>query len=617
MKNILKLIGIIALVAVIAFSMAACSDDDGDSGGYWLISKQTTYTFTEGASGSGETYYNWIAYHYSNENDYEEEYNVSSTNGSSAYYHYTRKGQTSESTNQTDAGTSSTTTVYDAGSGLTLKQTSNSSGNTYVISYNITPLGDSGGVKTYRQSVTSYTNNGTPIDNNLLGYAEYKIQNGKTIEASYYDANSVLSYIIKYIQPDSKAIRDKLPRFTLYRYDYSSSANNSYQTAEVLSDSDSALLIRVKTFSNNVLSSQYDSLYEKIKPNGSGGGYKPGNNGGNGGNSDDSNGVLKSNSDFHYREYSNSIEITKYKGAGGNVTIPAQINGKPVTSIGGWAFSGCTSLTSITIPNSVTSIGEYAFYESGLTSVTIPNSVTSIGSAAFADCPLTAINVDTANTAYSSQDGVLYNKAKTTLIQYPKGKTSVSFTIPNSVTSIGVGAFWNCTSLTSVTIPNSVTSIGLQAFSGCTSLASVTIPNSVTSIGNQAFSGCTSLASVTIPNSVTIIDNYAFSGCTSLTSVTIPNSVTSIGKEAFRVCTSLTSVTIGNSVNSIGEGAFAWCSSLTSVTFQGTITAENFNAGTGGYQTFPDDLRDKYLAGGIGTYTRSGTYPSYTWTKQP
>ena len=190
-------------------------------------------------------------------------------------------------------------------------------------------------------------------------------------------------------------------------------------------------------------------------------------------------------------------------------------------------------------------------------------------------------------------------------------KILTSVTIPNSVTSIGNKAFYGCTSLTSVTIPNSVTSIGVWAFDGCTSLTSVTIPNSVTSIESGAFRNCTSLTSVTIPNSVTSIESGAFQNCTSLSSVTIPNSVTSIGNYAFSGCTSLTSVTIPNSVTSIGQDAFYVCTSLTSVTFQGTITSDNFAI----IRAFNGDLREKYLAGGIGTYTSAANV--YTWTKQP
>ena len=146
------------------------------------------------------------------------------------------------------------------------------------------------------------------------------------------------------------------------------------------------------------------------------------------------------------------------------------------------------------------------------------------------------------------------------------------------VTSIGLGAFTHCESLTSVTIPNSVTSIGDGAFYECSSLTSVTIPNSVTSIGDKAFQYCGGLTSVIIGNSVTSIGNYAFWGCGGLTSVTIGNSVTSIGKSAFNSCSSLTSVTIGNSVTSIGEWAFYDCETLGSVTIPNSVTSIGYGA---------------------------------------
>ena len=239
-----------------------------------------------------------------------------------------------------------------------------------------------------------------------------------------------------------------------------------------------------------------------------------------------------------------------------SVTIP-----NSVTSIGEGVFSGCNSLTSVTIPNSVTSIGQDAFWGcSSLTSVTIPNSVTSIGEGAFLDCnSLTSVTIPNSVTSIGEW-------------AFSGCSSLTSVTIPNSVTSIGEGVFNGCESLTSVTIPNSVTSIGELAFVDCNSLTSVTIPNSVTTIGEWAFGSCERLTSVTIPNSVTSIGEGVFSGCNSLTSVTIPNSVTSIGQDAFWGCSSLTSVTIPNSVTSIGGYAFEWCSGLTSVTIPNSVT---------------------------------------------
>ena len=222
-----------------------------------------------------------------------------------------------------------------------------------------------------------------------------------------------------------------------------------------------------------------------------------------------------------------------------SITIP-----NSVTSIGGSAFYNCPSLTSITIPNNVTSIGDYAFCKcESLTSITIPNNVISIGNYAFLRCTLLSnIDVSIDNSNYSSKDGVLFNKDRTELIYYPAGKSLSSYTIPNSVTSIGYDAFNSCTSLTSITIPDSVTSIGEGAFISCKSLTEMTIPDSVTSIGESAFENCTSLTSITIPNSVTSIGYQAFYDCTSLTSITIPNGITSIGASAFFGCNKLEDV---------------------------------------------------------------------------
>lgn len=275
-----------------------------------------------------------------------------------------------------------------------------------------------------------------------------------------------------------------------------------------------------------------------------------------------------------------------------------------VTSIGNWAFNECENLTSINIPNSVTRIGDYALgfcrslqtinvsddnpnykvvegilfnsdattllrYPAGTnaTGYTIPDTVTSIGSGAFYGCGnLENISVSNENQNFTVLDGVLFNRDATTLLCYPAGKTAAEYTIPNGVTRIGNGAFYSCANLVSVSTPNSVTIIEDVAFSECSSLTSVPIPDSVISIGDYAFAGCESLTNVTIPNNVTSIGDAAFANCWSLTSVTIPNSVTSIGDWAFSGCISLTSVSIPNGVTSIGDSAFYLCWNLTDIT---------------------------------------------------
>ena len=253
------------------------------------------------------------------------------------------------------------------------------------------------------------------------------------------------------------------------------------------------------------------------------------------------------------------------------------------------AFCWCRSLTSINIPDSVTSIGNEAFsWCESLTSINIPESVTSIGNEAFSWCEsLTSINIPESvikmegnpfagwkgslsieSKSFIYENDVLFNADKTIIIAYRADNEL--YNIPGTVTSIGDKAFYRCHSLTNINIPNSVTSIGNEAFAYC-HLTNINIPNSVTSIGNEAF-GCCHLTNINIPNSVTSIGDRAF-WCSSLTSINIPDSVTSIGDEVFRKCKSLTSINIPGCVKSIGKSAFSECESLSSINIPDSVTS--------------------------------------------
>ncbi|MFW5996432.1 MAG: leucine-rich repeat protein [Lentisphaeria bacterium] len=323
--------------------------------------------------------------------------------------------------------------------------------------------------------------------------------------------------------------------------------------------------------------------------------------------------------ELKYSETEGEITIIACAGLAGNVTIPATIDGKPITAIGDSAFRDCSGLTNVTIPDSVTRLGDHAFADcTTLTSVTIGESVTSIGFSAFRGCNSLA-NITIPDSVTRIGDHAFADCADLR-----------SVTIGESVTSIGDFAFMNCTSLTSVMFPDSVTSIGKRiflycdnlreilvdknnpeysssngvlfnkdaslliqypgaksdhytipgsvttikdyAFQGCNRLTSVTIPGRVKSIGRFAFSGCTSMTSVKLSSGIKNIRDFAFWGCTDLASVTIPDSAQSIGKRAFMGCASLTSANIGNGVTRLGDSAFYDCASLTNVKIPESVT---------------------------------------------
>ncbi len=367
-----------------------------------------------------------------------------------------------------------------------------------------------------------------------------------------------------------------------------------------------------------------------------------------------------------------AITIDGYTGPGGNLGIPAILNGLPVTTIRGLAFYGQTSLTSVTISNGVASIGNDAFFgcanmtnvslpnsltniadkafESclGLGSITIPAGVTNLGDSVFFNCNgLTAINVSSTNPAYSSVAGVLFNKGKTTLIETPV-LISGSYTVPSTVTSIGDNAFCGCSNLTSISLDANLGNIQSSAFAYCGGLTSLNIPGGVTNIGPSVFLGDNGLTAITvatnnptfsgaggvlfdkgkttlilyppaaatnnyvIPGTVTNVAESAFSFCNNLTNVTIPSSVAIIGAQAFENCQGLATVTVPNSVTNLGDMAFFNCTSVTQVTVGNGVTSLGLEAFGNCYSANSIIIGNGLTNIGTEAFLQCSSLPSFT-----
>jgi len=257
------------------------------------------------------------------------------------------------------------------------------------------------------------------------------------------------------------------------------------------------------------------------------------------------------------------------EGKTGSFTTPDSISG-----IGNQAFAGCAGLTDVTLGNSVSTIGDLAFHLcSRLTEVTLGNHVTNLAYLPFVGCTnLIHLKVDVDNPNYCDVDGLLFDKAQTTIILCPEGKAG-NYAIPDGVIDIAGNAFRQCARLTSVTIPKSVTTIDDSAFYHCRGLTNLVMGDGVVAIGANAFLGCTNLTKVLLPEGITTIKSEAFSGCSGLTRVTIPDSATQIGYGAFSDCTSITQVAIGKGVSTIEGNAFSGCLRLTSVSIHSSVTS--------------------------------------------
>ncbi len=298
---------------------------------------------------------------------------------------------------------------------------------------------------------------------------------------------------------------------------------------------------------------------------------------------------------FVYTVLSNNTLKIRYVGAETHLVIPETINGykvtkidqfgfdynkaiktvtipKTITNIGDWAFRGCYNLAQVSLSEGLNRIGSVAFAScKSLKNIEIPKSTTYIGDHAFSNCPLLEeINTKANNPNYCSKDGVLFNKQMTKLIRFPENHDKTEYTLPNTVGTIYKAAFADNKNIKKIIVSEGTSEIDYEAFYGCNKLTEVILPDGVEKIEGYAFAKCTSLASINIPNNLTSISHSTFNDCTSLTEIFIPTGVQNIDNSAFRDCTSLTSITIPNSVTNIDNYVFESCNSLTDVYYLGT-----------------------------------------------
>lgn len=245
-----------------------------------------------------------------------------------------------------------------------------------------------------------------------------------------------------------------------------------------------------------------------------------------------------------------------------------------LASIGAFAFSGC-DLSAVSLPAGLTALGDCAFAECELKSVKLPASLAAVGDNPFAGCAkLEKVRVAEGNPALYTKDGVLFSKEDGRLVCCPVGALRETLTVPDGTLAIGALAFQDCEELRALTLPDGLTAIGAEAFSGCDRLKTVVIPDSVTELGNSAFSCCSRLTKAVLPAGLTEIPLGLFDGCDSLADVAIPDSVTAIGGFAFSCCYDLSSLTIPAGVTEIGGWAFDDCEDLLLIVTRGSYAEQ-------------------------------------------